>query len=259
MLKICIYRIRLWGKPRSFNLQLFKSLNFKFTLIFVLFFCVLLQSYTFATHKVYVIHGFGGSLLQMDKINQGLQKKGYLTENYTYPSFKEDLDSLGMDLCRKISQEHYDTVSFVTHSMGGLVVRSMYQYKAKMANFPFIFRIVMLAPPNKGSQLAEISFGPVAKKVLGPNLKHMKTYPDAYVYKLPIPDAQVGIIAGARGRKPWYNPLLKEDNDGTVGLSSVYMGGERDVVIVHAMHITMPLRPTVVNLVLRFMKSGSFS
>jgi triacylglycerol lipase len=228
----------------------------KFQILFAL--GLLLATSVFATHKVYVIHGFGGSLIQMDKINQGLRKEGYLTENYTYPSFKEDLDSLGMYICRKISREHFDTISFVTHSMGGLLVRSLYQYKAKMPQFPFVFRIVMLAPPNKGSQLAEIPFGPVAKKVLGPNLDHMKTYPDAYVRKLPIPDAEVGIIAGARGKKPWYNPLLKEDNDGTVCLSSVYMGGEKEVVVVHAMHVTMPLRPSVVKLVLRFMKSGSF-
>lgn len=213
---------------------------------------------SYATHKVYIIHGFGGTLLQMEKINHGLQKQGYLTENYTYPSLKRDLDSLGFELCRRVSKEKMDTISFVTHSMGGLVVRSMYQYKAQMDSFPFVFRIVMLAPPNKGSQLAEIPFGPVAKKVLGPNLNHMKTYPTAYVHKLPIPDAEVGIIAGARGRKPWYNPLLKEDNDGMVGLSSVTMGGEKELVIVHAMHVTMPLRPTVIKLVLCFMKSGRF-
>jgi hypothetical protein len=236
------------------SFQIFKFRLFKILVAFGLLFTISAN----ATHKVYVLHGFGGTKLQMDKIFQGLRKVGYSTENYTYHSFKEDLDSLGMDLCRKVSQEHFDTVSFVTHSMGGLVVRSMYQYKDKMTTFPFVFRIVMLAPPNKGSQIAEIPFGPVAKKVLGPNLNHMKTYPDAYVHKLPVPTAEVGIIAGARGRKPWYNPLLKEDNDGTVGLSSVYLGAERDVVIIHATHTTMPLRPSVVKLVLRFMKMGSF-
>lgn len=219
---------------------------------------LLFQSATYASHKVYVLHGFGGTKLQMDKIYQALQKDGYLTENYTYPSFKEDLDSLGVDLCRKVSQEHFDSVSFVTHSMGGLVVRSMYQYKDKMTTFPFVFRIVMLAPPNKGSELAEIPFVPFVKKALGPNLNYMKTLPDSYVFKLPIPSAELGIIAGARGQKPWYNPLLMEDNDGTVGLSSVYLGGERDVVIIQATHSTMPLRPSVVKLVLRFMKMGNF-
>jgi len=60
-------------------------MKFKFSII--IFIDFIHQSITFANHKVYVIHGFAGFPLQMEKIVQGLNHTGYLTENYTYPSF----------------------------------------------------------------------------------------------------------------------------------------------------------------------------
>jgi len=128
-------------------------MDFKPVLFF--FFVFICNQPSFSTHKVYILHGYGGSLIQMDKIDKGLKHEGYNTENYTYPSFKECIDSIGYDLFVKIKQENYDTVSFVTHSMGALVVRSMYKYINPTMHFPFIYRFIMLAPPNKGTEVAD--------------------------------------------------------------------------------------------------------
>lgn len=211
-----------------------------------------------ATHKVYVIHGFGGFALQMEKINQGLKKAGYLTENYSYHSFSKDLDSVGLDLYNKVKHDNFDTVSFVTHSMGALVVRSMYKNIVSTSHFPFIFRIVMLAPPNKGTEMADIFSNPTTEFLLGPNVKHMKTDSDSYANKLPIPTCEVGIIAGVKGRKPWFNPFLKEDNDGNVSLSLTTLGNEKDVVLIKASHGLMTQQEKVSKLINSFMKNGSF-
>lgn len=213
---------------------------------------------TFANHKVYVIHGFGGFALQMEKINQGLIKEGFLTENYSYPSFSEDLDSIGFDLFRKVKQENFDSVSFVTHSMGALVVRSMYQYLDSTVQFPTIFRIVMLAPPNKGTEVANIYSSPVTKFFLGPNVEYMKTDSDSYANKLPIPNCEIGIIAGIKGKKPWYNPLLKEDNDGNVSLSLTKLGNEKDSAIIHSSHGIMTQQKKVIKLIVSFLRNGFF-
>jgi len=225
----------------------------------VLVFLSIPMMMTFANHKVYVIHGFGGFTLQMEKINQGLIKEGFLTENYSYHSLSEELDSLGLDLFQKIKHENFDTVSFVTHSMGALVVRSMYQYLNTSAHFPKIFRIVMLAPPNKGTELADIYSGPVTKFLLGPNVEHMKTDPDSYTNKLPVPDCEIGIIAGIKGKKPWFNPFLKEDNDGNVSLSLTKLGNEKDSAIVHSTHGLMTQEKKVIKLIVSFLKTGSFA
>ena len=211
-----------------------------------------------ANHKVYVIHGFGGFALQMEKINQGLKKAGYLTDNYSYHSFSEDLDSVGQDLYHKVKTENFDTVSFVTHSMGALVVRSMYQYIDKKSNFPFIFRIVMVAPPNKGTEMADIFSSPATEFLLGPNVKYMKTDSTSYANKLPVPTCETGIIAGVKGKKPWFNPFLKNDNDGNVSVNLTTLGNEKDVVLVKATHGLMTQKNDVIQYIISFLNSGKF-
>jgi len=221
---------------------------------------LLLQFYliTSATHKVYILHGYAGSLLQMEKIYKGLKHEGYDAENYTYPSFKESIDSIGHDLYVKVKQENYDTVSFVTHSMGGLIVRSMYQYLDTTSHFPFIFRFVMLAPPNKGTEMADFFSKSYISSYLGPNVVLMKTDSNSYTFKLPVPTCEVGLIVGIKGKKPWFNPFMKDDNDGTVTMKEAILGNEKEITTVKSMHILMPLKKKVVMLVNRFIKTGSF-
>jgi len=211
-----------------------------------------------ATHKVYILHGYAGSLIQMDKIYKGLKHEGYVAENYTYPSFKESIDSIGHDLYLKVKQENYDSVSFVTHSMGALVVRSMYQYLDSTIEFPFIYRFVMLAPPNKGTEMADFFSNSSFLSFLGPNVKLMRTDSNSYAFKLPIPTCEVGLIVGIKGKKPWFNPFMKDDNDGTVTMKRAILGIEKEIATVKSMHILMPLKKKVILLVNRFMKTGSF-
>ena len=219
---------------------------------------LLFTQVTIATHKVYILHGYGGSAVQMDKIFKGLRQEGYEAENYSYPSFKECIDSIGHDLYVKVKQENYDTVSFVTHSMGGLVVRSMYKYMNPGIHFPFIYRFVMLAPPNKGTEMADFFSRSSFRSFLGPNVVLMRTDSNSYAFKLPVPTCEVGLIVGIKGSKPWFNPLMKDDNDGTVTMKQTILGIEKEIITVKSMHILMPLKKKVVTLVTRFMKTGSF-
>jgi len=230
----------------------------KLTTIIIVPLFLLFAQITFATHKVYILHGYGGSAAQMDKIYKGLKHEGYEAENYTYPSFKECIDSIGHDLYVKVKQENYDTVSFVTHSMGGLVVRSMYKYQDPRIHFPYIYRFVMLAPPNKGTEMADFFSRSSFNSFLGPNVLLMRTDSNSYAFKLPVPTCEVGLIVGIKGSKPWFNPLMKDDNDGTVTMKQAILGIEKEIITVKSMHILMPLKKKVIVLVTRFMKTGSF-
>jgi len=230
----------------------------KLTTIIIVPLFLLFAQITLATHKVYILHGYGGSAAQMDKIFKGLRQEGYEAENYSYPSFKECIDSIGHDLYVKVKQENYDTVSFVTHSMGGLVVRSMYKYLDPKIHFPFIYRFVMLAPPNKGTEMADFFSRSSFRSFLGPNVILMRTDSNSYAFKLPVPTCEVGLIVGIKGSKPWFNPLMKDDNDGTVTMKQAILGIEKEIITVKSMHILMPLKKKVITLVTRFMKTGSF-
>ncbi|MFT3753897.1 MAG: hypothetical protein QM800_13810 [Paludibacter sp.] len=64
----------------------------------------------------------------MNSIYKAIQKEKYNCKIYTYPSLVKDVDSVGFEVFNKIQKENYDTVSFITHSMGALVVRSMYEH-----------------------------------------------------------------------------------------------------------------------------------
>ena len=212
-----------------------------------------------ATHKVYIIHGYGGFCLQMEKIHKSIIKSGYESENFTYQSFTEDIDSVALTLFEKIRNEKIDTISFVTHSMGALVVRSLYRHLDKNIHFPYIYRFIMLAPPNKGTPVADFykTYGFVLP-IGGPNVNHMTTDSASYANQLPIPTCEVGLILAITGNKPWYNPFMKEDNDGLISANYAKLGIEKDIAVIKSQHATMTQHKEVINLILKFLATGSF-
>ena len=212
----------------------------------------------FSSHKIYLLHGFGGLKLQMEELDKALTKDSYITENYTYQSISEDLDTIGKELYLKVKSEHYDTVSFVTHSMGGLVVRAMYKYIAHANDFPKVYRIVMIAPPNGGTEVADFFAKRPNIAKLSPNISHMTTDSTSLANQLPKPNCEVGIIAGIRGRKPWFNPFLKNDNDGTISKNRTRLGVETDYTEVIDTHDIITLNPKVVRLTTNFIRVGHF-
>lgn len=214
----------------------------------------------FGNHKTYVIHGYASPRIIMKKIDTRLKKEKYISENYSYRSISVNLDTLGKQLYTKIKNSGFDSVSFVTHSMGALVVRSMLQYSLKDKNFPVIFRIVMIAPPNKGAEIADFySSLFILKHLLGPNVRNMQTDSNSYVNHLPIPShSQIGIIIGIRGKKHGYNPFIKGDNDWVMTPDKTKLGNENDIAYVKHIHNSLPRKKIVCKLVIEFLQFGSF-
>jgi len=212
-----------------------------------------------ATTKVYLIHGYGGLGIELKEIQKAIEKEGFVSEIYTYPSLVKDVDSVGNTLFYKIQKENYDTVSFVTHSLGALVVRSMYEHLDSLTSFPFIHRIVMIAPPNNGSPVADFfaqfSF---VKHIIGPNINNITTNPLTGAGKYPIPTCEVGLIAGSYGRKRGFNIFVKGDNDGVLIPEKTKMGVEKDVAFVKSWHVGLLYNKTVKKYVISFLINGIF-
>jgi len=225
----------------------------------VLIFLLIIPISLNGSHKVYIIHGFGGFRFAMNKIENSIKNEKYQTVNYGYKSFK-DLDTIGKQLYLRIKESHIDTVSFVTHSMGALLVRSMLQYSANDKYFPKIFRIIMIAPPNKGTEIADFysTFG-LINYFFGPNVQYMKTDSDSYANRLPKPyDSEIGIIAGIRGKKHGYNLFMEGDNDGGIKPEKTKIGIEKDYITVIGQHNFLLRKKYVSKLVIEFLKYGSF-
>jgi uncharacterized alpha/beta hydrolase family protein len=212
-----------------------------------------------ANQKVYLIHGYGGLGIEMEKIHKAIEKKGFISEIFTYLSLADDVDSVGKKLFKKIREEGFDTVNFVTHSMGALVVRSMYNQIDSLTKFPFIYRIVMIAPPNNGSPVADffVQFSFI-KFIVGPNINNLTTNPISGAGKYPIPTCEVGLIAGSYSGKKGVNVFINDDNDGVLIPQNTKMGVEKDMVFVKSWHVGLLFNTKVIRLLISFLETGKF-
>jgi len=228
-----------------------------YSVIIILFiFCLLTQ----ASNKVYLIHGYGGPGFEMNNIYRALEKEGYNCEIYTYPSLVKDIDSVGSDLFFKIQKENQDTISFITHSMGALVVRSIYEHLDSLTAFPFIYRIITIAPPNNGSPVADfVAQFSFLKFIVGPNINNLTTNRITGAYKYPIPTCEVGLIAGSFGEKKGFNIFVKGDNDGVLLPEQTKLGIEKDFVFVKSWHVGLLFNKKVIKHVINFLRKGEFS
>ena len=144
-------------------------------------------------------------------------------------------------------------VDIITHSMGGLVVRASLQHT------PPIRRVVMLSPPNQGAEMAAQvrRLLPVHKMGWDPLAPLLPGVPT----DLPLPSAgiEVGVLVGAKkAGGSGYNPLLGADNDGKVRVDEAPLEGATEFRIVQARHPTIMAQSDVLDLVVRFLRTGSF-
>ncbi len=220
---------------------------------------IFIISTLFASHKIYLIHGFGGLGLEMEKIQESIQKEGFTTDIYVYKSLIEDIDSVSNNLILTIQKEQFDTVSFVTHSMGALVVRSMYEKLDSLTGFPFVHRIVMIAPPNNGSPVADFfSQFKFVKYIIGPNINNLTTNKITGAAKYPLPTCEVGLIAGSFGGKRGFNMFINSDNDGVLIPENTKMGIEKDVIFVKSWHVGLLFNKKVIRYINNFIQKGKF-
>jgi triacylglycerol lipase len=229
----------------------------KLILVFLILF---ISSIVFGSQKVLILHGWGCPKIMMNKITRTVHCAHFNTENYGYKSMSEDLDSLGKELYLYIRNDNYDTISFVTHSMGALVVRSMFNYTQRDHDFPIIYRIVMIAPPNNGAELADIGTSlKMLRFLMGPNVDKLKTGSSSYANHLPVPThSEIGIIFGYHGNGHGFNPLIKGDNDGLLTPQCTSLGNEKDIAAVKVNHAMIHHNKKVCKMVVAFLKNGRF-
>ncbi len=216
---------------------------------------------TAAESHVYVLHGFGSNRWVMNSLTRRLEQNGYQVTNWGYSSFTRSLPELGGMLYSEIvNRDDITSVSFVTHSMGGLVVRAMSSYADEDADFPRIDRVVMLSPPNHGAQIADFfSRSKFLCWALGPNLADMRTDSASLANRLPDLDGiELGIVMGGRFDQHGWNPFIKGDDDGFLTRDKARLGTEEDFVSVPENHFFMPHNKQSQEYILRFLKTGSF-
>jgi pimeloyl-ACP methyl ester carboxylesterase len=208
---------------------------------------------------VVLLHGLNRSMRAMEDMAVAFQDAGYATVNVDYPSQLGTVESLapevvglGLSGCREQGAE---TIHFVTHSMGGILLR----YAHQQSPIPDLGRVVMLGPPNQGSEVVdEMRDWPGAELISGEAGLQLGTDEDSIPAKLGPVDFELGIIAGVGSINPWMSAILPDFDDGKVTVERTRVVGMADFMIVDSSHHYLMNSETVIKNTVAFIQTGSF-
>ena len=194
----------------------------------------------------------------MAPLGRSLALRGYVVVNEGYPSRRQTIEASAavierdVELCRASGAAPID---FGTHSLGAIVLRQYLQGHAGAD----AGRVVMLAPPNHGSEVADHlrrrwwyvhATGPAGQE-LGTDGRDLPSRLGA----LPL---SVGVIAGTRSHEPWFGSYFRGANDGKVSVESAKLEGMSDFITVDASHTFIMNSPDVQGQVAAFLADGRF-
>jgi len=207
---------------------------------------------------VVLLHGLGRTPRSMAPLADALSEAGYRVHNVGYPSTDLEPDELIAHVGARIDEccASSKRVHFVTHSLGGILLRAWLAENRPTG----LGRVVMLAPPNKGSELVD-EFGSwgLFGAALGPTATELGTDDASLPNRLPPADYELGVIAGVENVNPVGERMIPGTDDGTVSVESTRIEGMKDHVEVAASHSFIMRSDEVAELVLRFLRTGSFS
>jgi len=213
-----------------------------------------------STECVILLHGFGRTRRSMKKIAGRLEAMGYTVWNRGYPSTKKSISELVSEhvapAVRWAEAGGAEKIHFVTHSLGGILVRAYLQENT----LPAGSRIVMLAPPNRGSQVADrLESFFLYRRFMGPAGQQLGTDADSVPNRLKPVEADIGVIAGTRSMEPWFSMMLPGQDDGKVAVESTKLKEMNDFLTVRSTHPFIMRAPEVIDQVVFYLQNGRFS
>lgn len=193
---------------------------------------------------IVLLHGIGSTRWLMWPLARRLQREGYVTRLWGYFSLRGSNRDIGRRLASELNRlaasGAYSRVHVVAHSMGSIAMRCAFEESLPTG----IGRVVMIAPPNRGSHAATRLTR--LRGLLSPTLYELRDTPDSFVNSLPAAPghAEVGVIATRLDR--------------VVSLECTHLDGQRDHCLVEGMHTAALWTSECAQQVAQFLRHGQF-
>jgi len=206
---------------------------------------------------VILVHGLARRKLSMRALDRALRGCGFDVVNWDYLSTRGTISESAKALhhAYTLNARYHSRVHFVTHSLGGILVRAM----LKQHHVPKLGRIVMIAPPNHGSAVARMLLDGPLGWFGGPPGHELqsKEHLDAICA---TPKTPTLIIAGTKGldaKNPvsWVSQgALEKPHDGTVSVAETRLTGVETNLEVADSHTGLPHNPKVIEATTAFLR-----
>ncbi len=211
---------------------------------------------------VVLLHGLARSPDSMEKMKHFLEKEGYEVCNLGYPSTEQPIEQLAADqvlpAIHACNGREPRLTHFVTHSLGGIIVRQLHATSAADATLMF-GRVVMLGPPNGGSEVVDKLRGmPPFQWLNGPAGQQLGTDKNAVPVRLGATNLEVGVIAGNRSINLILSMLIPGDDDGKVSIDNARLQGMKDFIVLPVSHPFLMQDDDVIRQTIHFLQAGVF-
>ena len=200
--------------------------------------------------RVILIHGLWRSVWAMESTSRFLNKRGFETLNVPYPSFRKSLDEI-VDLIGEAIGPSNKPTHFVTHSMGGIVLRCLAERYPELVTG----KTVMLAPPNQGSEIIDwLEDSPLGRLSLGPGGMSLSTANVSQNLPGLPPGRETYVIMGKRDRTRIFRSMFDGANDGVVTVAGGRLPGVTHLDVVDADHTFIMGEDEVLEKVARYLQ-----
>ncbi len=193
----------------------------------------------------------------MQKMQRDLSAHGFAVLNLDYPSRAYDIRNLVEIIWPQVDafvKDKSKPVSFVGHSMGGLMAR------AYVTAYPpqHMGRMVLLGAPNHGSEVADLLKDAKLYKHFGGAAGQELTTTWQSGAAFGAVNYDVGVIAGTRSIDPVSSAIIPGQDDGKVSVKSTALAGMKERLILPVTHTFMPENPGVIRQTRQFLTTGAF-
>jgi triacylglycerol lipase len=206
---------------------------------------------------VVLLHGLARTDVSMQPLEAPLREAGFEVRNIHYPSTDASPAELVAFLHAELKACCLGAarMNFVTHSLGGILTRA---YLAEHPA-PTLGRVVMLAPPNHGSELVDVlGENELFQWAMGPTATELGTDGASLPNRLPPATFELGVIAGKGSVNPLGELVIPGESDGTVSVESTQLSGMKDFITVPASHTFIMFSKEVAAQVVAFLRTGRF-